>query len=115
MIAGDDPAPWKLLADGTIVGLERIGDVVAVTVERRSCRVRMLLAGCDAVKYEPHDEPMLYELDTIAASQPDITDARFEQNAIVIDGGAGTLRLTYANLEIELDGATIGVDELARR
>jgi hypothetical protein len=123
MIGGDDPAPWRLLADGTIVALERTGDVVAVTVERHPHRVRLLLAGCDSVSYEPHDEPMLYDLDAIAASQPDIRDARWEpgakagraQGAMMVTGGAGTLRLAYANVVVELAGARVELGELARR
>jgi hypothetical protein len=115
VIAGDDPAPWKLLADGTIVGIDRFDDVVWVLVEVRASRVKVLLAGCDAVRYQPHDEPMLYELDAIAASQPDIRDAVVEKSSIVVTGGAGTLRLTYANLAIEIDEVRIELDELARR
>ena len=116
MIGGDDPTPWRLLADGTIVALDRTeDDIVAITVERRADRVRLLLAGCDAVKYEPHDEPMLYELAAIAASQPDIRDARCEQHVMVVTGGAGTLRLTYANLALEVGGVSIELGELARR
>ena len=117
VIGGDDPAPWRLLAEGTVVGLSREGegDVVAIDIELRALRVRLLLAGCDGIKYEPHDEPMLYELDAIAASQPDIGDARYEHPAMVVTGGAGTLRLAYANLAIELDGVRVEVDELARR
>lgn len=115
MIGGDDPTPWRLLADGTIIAVDRTDDVVTVTVERRAERVRLLLAGCDAVKYEPHDEPMLYELAAIAASQPDIRDARYEHHVMVVTGGAGTLRLAYANLAIELGGVGIELGELARR
>ena len=115
MIAGDDPAPWRLLADGTVVGIEREGDVVAITVELRALRVRLLLAGCDGVKYAPHDEPMLYELEAIAASQPDIRDATVDHGALVVAGGAGALRLTYANLALEIDGAPVELADVARR
>lgn len=115
MIAGSDPGPWRLLADGTIVEITRAGDVVIIDVELQSICVKLLLAGCDAVKYEPHDEPTLYELPAIAASQPDIRDAVVENHAIVVNGGAGTLRLTYANLAIEVAGTRIELGELARR
>lgn len=115
MIAGDDPAPWRLLADGTIVAIDREGDVVGITVELRAVRVRLLLAGCDAIRYQPHDEPALFELDAIAASEPDIRDARAEHGAIVVTGGAGALRVAYANLAIELDGARIELADLAHR
>jgi hypothetical protein len=115
MIAGNDPAPWRLLADGTIVGVERHGDVVGVTVELRSVIVRLLLAGCDAIRYQPHDEPVLYELDEIAASEPDIRDAAADHGAIVVTGGAGSLRVAYANLALEIDGARVALAELARR
>lgn len=115
MIAGNDPAPWRLLADGTIVGVDRAGDVVGITVELRSVIVRLLLAGCDAIRYQPHDEPVLFELDEIAASEPDIRDAVADHGAIVVTGGAGSLRIAYANLTLEIDGARVELAELARR
>jgi hypothetical protein len=98
VIGGDDPTPWRNLADGTVVAIEHDGDVIAITVERRAARVKLLLAGCDAVRYQPHDEPMLYELEAIASSQPDIREAAYEKGVMVVRGGAGTLFLTYANL-----------------
>jgi len=112
MIAGNDPTPWRLLADGTIVAVDRDGDVVGITVELRTVRVRLLLAGCDAIRYQPHDEPILYELDEIAASEPDIREAAADHGAIVVTGGAGALRVAYANLAIEIDGARVGLAEL---
>lgn len=112
MIAGDDPRPWKLLAGGTITSLARHDDVLHIAVELLSVRVKLLLAGCDAIRYQPHDEPVLYELDDIAASEPDIRDAHADHGAIVVDGGAGTLRLAYANARIEIDGAPIELDAL---
>lgn len=116
MIAGDDPAPWRTLADGTIVGVERTGDVVAVTVELRGHHVRLALAGLDAIRYQPHDEPILYELEDIAASEPDIREAVADHGAIIVTGGAGTLRVAYANLaQLELDGTVIDLPDLARR
>jgi hypothetical protein len=115
VIAGDDPAPWQWLEGGTVVAIERTGDEVAIVIERQALRARFVLAGVDAVHYQPHDEPMLYELDAIAASQPDLREASVVDHAIVVIGGAGTLRLAYANLTIEIDGARVDVDELRRR
>jgi hypothetical protein len=119
VIAGDDPNPWRYLADGTIVAIERTGDVVAITVELRGHRVELSLAGLDAIRYQPHDEPILYELEEIAASEPDIRDAVADHGAIVITGGAGVLRLAYANLSaVMLDGALAepgALADLARR
>ena len=115
MIAGDDPAPWKLLAGGTIIAIERDGDVVGITVELLSVRVKLLLAGCDAIRYQPHDEPVLYELEDIAASEPDLRDVAVDHGAIVLTGGAGVLRLAYANLAIDLDGVTLDLADLQRR
>ena len=112
MIAGDDPRPWKLLSGGTITAIERDGDVIGIAVELLSVRVKLLLAGCDAIRYQPHDEPVLYELDAIAASEPDIRDAHADHGAIVVDGGAGTLRVAYANARIAIDGAEIELDAL---
>jgi hypothetical protein len=119
MIAGDDPNPWRYLADGTIVALERTGDVVDVTVELQGHRIRLALAGLDAIRYQPHDEPLLYELEEIAASEPDIRDAVADHGAIVITGGAGTLRLAYANIAtVVIDGVVAepgALADLARR
>ena len=115
MTSGDDPKPWKLLAGGTIVGIERDGDVIGITVELLSVRTKLLLAGCDAIRYQPHDEPLIYELEDIAASEPDIQDARADHGAMVIAGGAGELRVAYANLSIELDGARVELADLSRR
>lgn len=115
MIAGDDPAPWKLLAGGTIVAIDRDEDVLAITVELLSLRVKLLLAGCDGIRYQPHDEPILYELEAIAASQPDLRDAAVDHGAIVLTGGAGALRLAYANLAIELAGTSLELADLERR
>ena len=112
MIAGDDPRPWKLLSGGTITAIERDGDVIGIVVELLSVRVKLLLAGCDAIRYQPHDEPVLYELDAIAASEPDIRDAHVDHGAIVVDGGAGTLRVAYANARLAIDGAEIELDAL---
>lgn len=104
-----------MLADGTVIGIERADDVVAIVVERGALHVRVLLAGCDAVKYQPHDEPMLYELDVIAASEPDIRDAAFDGRAMTVTGGAGMLHLAYANLALEIAGERVELAELARR
>lgn len=115
MIAGDDPTPWKLLAGGTIIAIDRDGDVLGILVEKLALRVKLLLAGCDAIRYQPHDEPMLYELDAIAASEPDLRDVTVDHGAIVLTGGAGALRLAYANLAIELDGMRVDIADLERR
>lgn len=115
MIAGDDPTPWKYLSDGTITALERTGDVVTVTVELTGHVAVLALAGLDAIRYQPHDEPILYELEEIAASEPDIREAVADHGAIVVTGGAGTLRLAYANASVELDGARVELADLARR
>ena len=112
MIAGDDPAPWNALSGGTIVALDRDGDALRVTITLRAIRVVLVLAACEGVRYQPHDEPLLYELDEIAASEPDIGGAAFDHTAMVITGGAGVLRLAYANLAIELEGTRAELAEL---
>ena len=116
MIGGDDPSPWKTLDGGTVVEILRDdGDVLRITVVLRSVRVALLLAGCDGIRYQPHDEPEIYELEAIAASEPDIRDATVEHGAMAVIGGAGTLRLAYANLAIELDGTRAELADLAKR
>ena len=102
MIGGDDPTPWRSLADGTIIAIEADGDHIAFVVQKQATRTKLVLAGCDAVRYQPHDEPMLYELDAIASSQPDIRTADYEKTVMVVRGGAGTLFLTYANLTTQV-------------
>ena len=68
-----------MLSGGTIVGMARDGDVIDVTVELLSVRVKLLLAGCDAIRYQPHDEPVLYELARIAyADQPGRSESVIE-------------------------------------
>lgn len=115
MIGGDDPAPWNALSGGTIVALYRDGDALRITVTLRALRVVLVLAGCDGVRYQPHDEPALYDIDEIATSEPDIRSAESDHGAMIVVGGAGVLRLQYANLAIELDGIRIELAELARR
>ncbi|MDQ3363988.1 MAG: hypothetical protein M3680_00965 [Myxococcota bacterium] len=120
-IAGDDPAPWNLLHDGTVTALAREADTLLVTIDVPYVRVRfggtgtfvLRLAGCDGISYQPYDEPLLYELDAIASSQPDLDVTSFQGGAIVVSGNAGVMRLRYANLAITLDtGAEVTLAEL---
>jgi hypothetical protein len=112
VIAGDDPAPWNALSGGTVVALARDGDALHVTITLRALRVVLVLAGIDGVRYQPYDEPELYELAEIAASEPDIGSASADHGAMVVTGGAGVLRLAYANLAIDLDGTRVELDAL---
>jgi hypothetical protein len=111
-IGGDDPAPWNALAGGTIVALDRAGDALRVTITLRALRVVLELAACEGVRYQPHDEPALYELEEIATSEPDIVSAAVDHGAMIITGGAGVLRLAYANLVIDLEGKRVELAEL---
>ncbi|MBA3818225.1 MAG: hypothetical protein H0X17_04990 [Deltaproteobacteria bacterium] len=120
--AGDDPTPWNLLHDGTVTALARDEDTLLVTIDVPYVRVRfggtgtfvLRLAGCDGISYEPFDEPLLYELDAIASSQPDLNTTTFQGGAIVVSGNAGVMRLRYANLAITLDtGTDVTLSELA--
>jgi hypothetical protein len=97
-IGGDDPAPWNAVAGGTIVAIERDGDSLRVTITLAAMRTELVLAGFDSIRYQPHDEPELYELEEIAASEPDIQSAAYDHGTMIITGGAGVLRLQYANL-----------------
>ncbi|HEU0031681.1 MAG TPA: hypothetical protein VFQ53_13670 [Kofleriaceae bacterium] len=125
MIAGDDPTPWNLLHDATIVGLERdVVDTVTVKIDVPYIRDRFAdggtlfafaLVDCRELTYTPLDEPTLRELSEIASSEPTIGEATVEDGAIVIAGTAGTLRVRYRELGLALDtGRPLALDELER-
>jgi len=126
VIAGDDPTPWNLLRDGTIVRIERsVTDEVTVWIDVPYLRARFpdggtlfrfRLAECSEVTYTPFDEPPITELAAIESSEPSIAFASREGDAIVVAGSAGTLRVRYAGLALELDtGTAVSLEDLALR
>lgn len=125
MFAGDDPTPWRLLRDGTIVRLERdLADEVSAWIDLPYLRARfgdggtlfrIRLARCTALGYTPFDEPPLDDLRAIAASEPGVLDAAPDGDALAIRGPAGVLRARYEAATLELDtGRALAVAELAR-
>jgi hypothetical protein len=126
VIAGDDPTPWNLLHDGTIVCIERsVADEVTVWIDVPYVRARfpdggtlfrLRLAECSELVYTPFDEPPIRELAGIASSEPSIVGAQLDGDAIVVAGSAGTLRVCYASLALELDtGTAVSLEDLALR
>ncbi|MEJ7598078.1 MAG: hypothetical protein WKG01_09240 [Kofleriaceae bacterium] len=112
-IAGDDLAPWKVFADGTVVRVERdLADTVRIWIEEPKLRSAfgdggtrfvLVLARCDQLRYTPLDEPPLLELGAIAASEPDLGPPSLVDRTVELRGSAGTLAVRYASLAIELD------------
>ncbi|HVI03160.1 MAG TPA: hypothetical protein VM869_30900 [Enhygromyxa sp.] len=134
MIAGDDPSPWNLLHDGTLVAIQRAGSTVRLTIELPHLRVRfeprgeaffVELHGVESFGYLPYtdrwDEPLIEELAAIVAERPNVVEAearkptRDDPASMVVWGSLGSLRLAYASLELALDsGRAITIDDLAR-
>jgi hypothetical protein len=125
VLAGDDVTPWNLLHDGTIVRLERdLADTVTVWIDVPYVRARFgdggtlfrfRLLRCTELVYTPLDEPPITDLLAIGSSEPGILQARVEAGDVIVQGSAGTLRLRYDTLALELDtGTTVPIDELRR-
>ncbi len=130
-VRGDDPTPWTLLQDGTIVGVAWSSTTVLVTVEQPRLRATfggvgrrfvLTLERCTALQWEPADEPPITEPAFITASEPQILDARTEPGigtvrpAILVACAGGILRLRYAQLAIALDtGAPVELADLRAR
>lgn len=124
-VAGDDPTPWNLLHDGSIVRLERdLADQVSVWVDAPYVRARfsdggtlfrLRLAACTEFTYTPFDEPPIIELAAIASSEPSLVEAQLDDGDILVWGSAGSLRMRYTSLVLELDtGTPIPIEELRR-
>lgn len=133
MIQGDDPTPWNLLHDGTLVAIRRAGSTVRLTIELPHLRVRfeprgeafwLHLHDVESFGYLPYsdrwDEPLIEELAAIVAERPNLVEAETRKSTgddpawMVVWGSLGSLRLAYASLELALDsGRAITVDELA--
>ena len=114
MIAGDDPRPWQLVHDGTIVRAERdLNDAVALWIECAYLRGEVYpdggtafvfrLAGCTRAVYTPYDEPPIEDLAALAASEPDIATVEVRGDDVHVWGGAGELVVRCTGLAIELD------------
>ncbi len=125
MIAGDDPTPWNLLHDGTIVRLERdLADTLTMWLDAPYLRARFAdggtqfrirLVACTTAIYAPFDEPPITDLPAIASSEPSILEAQRDRGDILVWCSAGSLRLRYESLALELDtGTPVAIDELRR-
>ena len=125
MIAGDDPLPWNLLHDGTIVRVERdLTDEISAWIDCALIRARFAdggqlfrirLAACTTFEYTPYDEPPITELAAIASSEPSIVEGKYQDGAMVVWGSAGVVRARYANLVLELDtGRELPIEELRK-
>lgn len=133
MIAGDDTTPWNLLHDGTLTAIRRTGASVRLTLELPHLRVRfepqgeaffVHLHGVESFGYLPYtdrwDEPVIEELAAIVAARPNIVEAERrsptsdDPATMVVWGSLGSLRMSYAELELGLDdGRPITLAELA--
>jgi hypothetical protein len=132
VIAGDDPTPWNLLHDGTLIAIRRTGASVRLTIELPHLRVRfeprgeaffVHLHGVESFGYLPYtdrwDEPLIEELAAIVAARPNVVAAercsptRDDPATMVVWGSLGSLRMSYAKLELALDdGRPITLAEL---
>ena len=125
VIAGDDPTPWNLLRDGTIVRLERdVADTVTAWIDAPYVRARfpdggslfqLRLTACAELTYTPYDEPPITELAAIASSEPSLVEAKLDRGTIVVSVSAGALRVRYTSLVLELDtGTPVALEDLRR-
>ncbi|MCP4915422.1 MAG: hypothetical protein GY913_00735 [Proteobacteria bacterium] len=127
LIPATDVSPWNLLHDGTVVGLMRIGERVAMTVDIPYLRTRfdvpgvgfvLELLGGPEMEYAPYEGDAIASLDAIAEAEPDIVEAKEEDGRVVVWGSAGVLRLRYRDLALRFnDGAPLALaalDECAR-
>lgn len=115
----DDIAVLNLLHDGVIVAVARpfadAPDDLAITVEIDYLRarlsppgsaIRVRLAGCGTVAYEPYEGAPVSALDEIAAHEPEIVEVVRDGDAVRVWGSTGCLILRYAGLTLMLDDGT---------
>ena len=112
-IPSTDVAPWNLLHDGKVVGLMRCHERVTMTVEipYLRCRFdqpgaafRVELLECSELDYTPYEGNATSSFDTITEAQPDIVEAKYEDDKrVVVWGSAGVLRLRYRELVLMFD------------
>jgi hypothetical protein len=118
-----DVTPWNLLHDGVIVGLERRGAQLSVTVEIAYLRSRfsepgdtfvLELSEADGLEYTPYDGQPVTAIEEISALEPEIVEAQPEGDGVVIWGSSGVLRLRYRSLALRFGtGAPLSVEALA--
>lgn len=127
LIPATDVSPWNLRHDGTVVGLKRVGERVAMTVGIPYLRTRfdvpgvgfvLELMGGPEMEYAPYEGGAITSLDEIAKAEPDIVEAKEEDGRVVLWGSAGVLRLRYRDLALAFNnGAPLtlaALDECAR-
>lgn len=123
-IPGNNPSPWGMLHDGTLVGMERIGPILRATIECQYVRERFddpgerfifELVGCTRVELTPYDEATITDLETISRSDWEVLDAGAVDNAMRVYLHEGNLQLEYESLTIHVDsGRIVPLDELTR-
>ncbi len=127
LIASSDVSPWNLLHDGSVVGVERRGSRVSLTIEIPYLRRRFAepgaaflleLSECSALEYTPYEGEPTTSLERIVDTEPEIVEAKNEDDCVVVWGSGGVLRLRYRDLALRFDSgsplALAALDECAR-
>ena len=107
LLPATDVSPWNLLHDGTVVGLKRVGERVAMTVDIPYLRMRFDVSGVGLVlellggpemEYAPYEGDAITSLDAIAKAEPDIVEAKEEDGRVVVWGSAAYFACATATL-----------------
>lgn len=124
LIPCTDLSPWNLLHDGTIVELVPRDDRLTATVEIPYLRRRMAEPGnafvlelCwpSELRYEEYEGDSFSTPSEIAAAEPEIVEAKHEDDRVVVWGSSGVLRLRYESLALRFDnGAPLALAALER-
>lgn len=122
LIPSSDVAPWNLLHDGKVTGIERTGDRVSMSIDIPYLRARFPEPGtafrielfeCSDVEYTPYDGSAVSSFDEIVRSKADLVTTKNEDGVVVVWGSRGVLRLRYANLALSFDhGAPLALAAL---
>jgi len=84
LVPGNNPDPWGLLHDGSLVGIERIGPIVRATLKCQYIRKRFNdrgdrfvfeLLNCTRVEVTPYDEAPITDLGIISQTDWGILNA----------------------------------------
>lgn len=121
-ISGNDPSPWNMLHDGSIDKIQRNDTDVRVTISCEYIRETFGdtgelfffdLSDCTRVSFLPYEGPPVEDLEEIPEQGCSILSADWDESAIAILTGEGSLKLKYAELTIHIDsGRVVQLDEL---
>lgn len=124
LVPSSDVSPWNLLHDGTIVAIVPHDDRFTVSVEIPYLRNRfeppgaallLELCGGSDFEYAEYEGKSFSALSEIVGAEPDILEARREEDRVVVSGSAGVLRLRYRGLALRLDsGSPLALAALQR-